>query len=348
MANAEIAYAFGEKVDNFHGEMGVGLFPFKYNPEARNLGEYLFSRTGTYPGFINTTFDWTASRLTGLRFSSELFNFWKNDLILSTEMELYPFYDLTFSWVTDLPLGKILDLGGGISFCRFLPANPGLTTPEYSANHPGNKAEYNYYLDGGDTVYYTFKGIKTMGRATLDPKAILGLVPGEGLLSWGKEDGKIFGEAAILGLANQGPVYNNILQRMPIMFGCNIPTFNLFDVLAFQSEWYGSPYPNSDENQIEFVSEGLPLPTKGKGYASSKSPYTVADTTNGRPNFYTKDNWKWSIYGRRWIGKHIAIVAQAARDHWRATTPFSGKRDYEEALSTPKHWYWALKIVSVW
>ena len=32
----------------------LGFFPYKYNPDARNLGEYLY-RSGTYPGVVQTT-----------------------------------------------------------------------------------------------------------------------------------------------------------------------------------------------------------------------------------------------------------------------------------------------------
>ena len=45
--------------------LDVGYFPFKYNGDAWNLGEYLF-RTGTYPQFLITNFDFAASRVAGV------------------------------------------------------------------------------------------------------------------------------------------------------------------------------------------------------------------------------------------------------------------------------------------
>ncbi|MDB5104431.1 MAG: hypothetical protein JWP91_2120 [Fibrobacteres bacterium] len=346
MAQAEIAYSFGEADDNFHGDLGVGLFPYKYNEEARNLGEYLF-RSGTYPGWLSTTFDWTATRLTGARFSSTLFNKWHNDVMLTTEMEWFPFYDLSLSWVSDLPVGKVLDLGAGVDFARISPAKEEYTTPQVT-EATNNKTVPSYYMKGADTTFYTYSGIKAMARATFDPKAIFGDFNGKKLGTLGKNDGKIFGEVAVLGLQNQGTVYNKVTQRMPMMVGFNLPTFNLLDVVAIQMEYYGSPYPNDYINQIAFVSAGVPIPTKGDGNSVADSKYTVADSASGRPNFYTKDNVKWSIYARRWMGPHLAIVAQAARDHWRTSTPYAQFRDTEEALSTSKHWYMAFKIVSVW
>jgi hypothetical protein len=348
MAQAEMAYSFGESGDAFHGDIGVGLFPYKYNPEARNLGEYMF-RSGTYPGWLTTTFDWTATRLTGLRFSSTLFDKWHNDVMLTTEMEMYPLFDLSLSWITDFQLGKALDIGGGVDFARFLPANGDLTTPKGSEYGIIGKDRPNFYMDGADTVNYTFTGIKLMGRATLDPKALFGVQTTEKAMTLGKEDLKIFGEVAVLGLKNQGTVYDKVLQRMPVMAGINIPTFNLLDVLAFQVEYYANPYPIDNYWQIQFSTKGIPQPTEGDGCCSDPtSKYTIANPVFGRENYYIEDNWKWSLYARRWLGKHLALVGQVARDHWKANIPYSNSRDTEDALVTPQHWYTALKIVSVW
>ncbi len=353
MAQGEMAYSLGEKDDAFHGDIGVGLFPYKYNEDARNLGEYMF-RSGTYPGWLLTTFDWTSTRLTGLRFSSDLFNKWHNDIMLTTEMEWFPFYDLSLSWISNLPVGNALNVGWGVDFARFLPANDDLTTPPIT--QLGDKRITNYYTSGCDatlancdTSFYTFTGIKLMGRFDFDPKRFFISETSDDLFSLGKEDGKIFGEVAVLGLKNQGPLYHDVKQRMPVMVGVNIPTFNLLDVLAFQMEYYAMPYPNDYSNQIQFVAAGVPQPTKGYQYGNPDVRYTTANANTGQANFYAKHHVYWSLYSRRWLGKHLAIVAQAARDHWRTSTPYSNKRDFEEALSDPsKQWYAALKIVSVW
>lgn len=352
MAQAEIAYTLGEKDDFFHGDVGVGLFPFKYNEEARNLGEYLF-RSGTYPGWLLNTFDWTATRLTGVRMSGDLWGAWHNDVMLTTEMEWFPFYDLSLSWVSRLPVGKFLELGGGAQFSRFLPANDSLTTPRIT--QAGNKQVTNFYNPNGpdtaigyDTAFYTFSGIKVMGRATLDPKGFFDFEPSNRPLSLGKHDGKLFFEVAVLGVKNQGKFYNDIKRRMPVMFGFNVPVFNLLDVLTLQMEYYAMPYPNDFGWQTKFAGYGVPQPTNGFAYGDPEKKYSVANPLTGQSNFYTKDNWKWSVYARRWLGNHLAIVGQVGRDHWRASTPFAQFRDTEEALSTSDHWYGALKIVSVW
>ena len=59
---AEISYSFGA-IERPWLRMGAGVFPFKYNPDVRNLGEYLF-RTGSYPPIMMSTFDFPLARLT--------------------------------------------------------------------------------------------------------------------------------------------------------------------------------------------------------------------------------------------------------------------------------------------
>jgi hypothetical protein len=351
MAAAEMAYSFKDSTDPFYGYIGIGLFPYQYDVEARNLGEYLFSRTGTYPGWITTTFDWTKSRLTGLLLSTNLFHMWKNDLMLTTEMQWFPFYDLSFSWVSSIPIGKFLDFGAGISFCRFMSANSRFTTPPITIDPQWNVPNY-YIKDNGDTAFYTFAGTKAMARATFNLKGIFpNFKPSEKLGHLAEEDGKIFGELGILGWANQGTVYDTLWQRMPVMFGLNIPTFNLLDVFSVQGEYYGSPYPNDYTNQIEFNSKGVPQPTQGSGWGTYGNVYSVIDSSKGHyTNFYANQftHWKWSVYARRWFGPHLAVVGQIARDHWRTSTPYGYYQDFEDALLSDKDFYWALKIVSVW
>jgi len=56
----------------------AGYFPFKYNPEAANLGEYLF-RSGCYPTYVINNFDWAMSRVMGFNFENLLLK--DNDLL---------------------------------------------------------------------------------------------------------------------------------------------------------------------------------------------------------------------------------------------------------------------------
>lgn len=330
--------SFGNR-GSFGGEIGVGLIPYKYNHDAWNLGEYLF-RSGTYPGYLITNFDWTTARLTGFKISTTALGSWHNDLLLTINMEMPPFHDGTISWLTDISLFKTIEIGGGISFCSYLSANNVFTTPVNTENQ-------RIFIDStagtSDTSYYTFKGIKTMARLTIDPKGILQYAGAEDIASlFGKEDFKIFGELAILGLENQKPCYSKLKERMPIMFGFNFPAFKVLDVLSFQFEYYETPYPNTYGNTFTYSVPGFAAPISWDDQDAVATGFLNLDA-------YKHDNWKWSVYANRFFGqgKHFGIVAQAARDHYRTMCTFDGIRDYADALYKPKHWYWATKAVMV-
>jgi hypothetical protein len=52
-------------------DVGIGSFPFKYNSDSRDLGEYLF-RSSCYPPNLTTAFDFSEAWLMGLRVHNTL------------------------------------------------------------------------------------------------------------------------------------------------------------------------------------------------------------------------------------------------------------------------------------
>jgi hypothetical protein len=52
------------------------------------------------------------------------------------------------------------------------------------------------------------------------------------------------------------------------------------------------------------------------------------------------------VYAKKSIGKNVQIVAQVAKDHRHAFINLSDPRygDYGENLSTPKDWYYYIKV----
>jgi hypothetical protein len=135
IAQAMGIYSFGgENIDNPLFQLQFGYFPFKYNTEATNLGEYLL-RSGCYPG-ITQGGNWNVIgdalyRTLGVRFSNFL-----NDktiqqhLILSMERDIPPMYDLSLTYIGDANLfNKVLDVGAGIDFHHLISANEEKTRP---------------------------------------------------------------------------------------------------------------------------------------------------------------------------------------------------------------------------
>ncbi len=143
---AEAVYDIGETGSPWL-QLGAGMFGYKYNPQAANLGEYLF-RSGAYP-----TYNYTGGYViansagTGLEGFKALFrtgNF-KADVLLFTETGLAPMYDWSLAGVVSYNVGNgLLDLGAGVNFQRFLQVRPSRTA---------NPAFGNSYFEMGGQTY---------------------------------------------------------------------------------------------------------------------------------------------------------------------------------------------------
>jgi hypothetical protein len=268
---------------------------------------------------------------------------WHSDVMYSMETTIPPFFDGSVSALTGLNFHNIFDAGIGVSFANLVSVDDRITTPHRTENT---------IIDtiANDTSYYTFKGTKLMGRLCFDPKELVRfLVPGS-LGFFGNEDLRMYGEIAVLGLESypKNATYNELdpsatqkfntwgydtlANKIAFMFGFNIPTCKVLDVLAVEFEHYGCPYPNSYKKRLG----------PGKDIA-----YPVPDIVTRTSVNYHADDWKWSVYAKRtFLNEHLGIVLQFARDHVRNETLVDESFDYEEALSLPGQWWWMAKIVS--
>ncbi len=325
---AEITHVFGDVKDPYWTLTG-GYFRFKYNPDARDLGEYLF-RTGTYPQFINTDFDFPQARLLGFHAALHPLPNVTIDGLLYANLQYYAVGDWNLAAIVTYDPFKGVELGLGGSLCSILSADSSLTTPHdpSTAYH----ITYNATTGQADTSFFTFRGAKVMARASIDLKKFIGD------MGLGKEDLKLYGEAAILGLENYpenlpGPGivpinYDTLLDRIPVMAGLNLPTFKLLDVLSAQVEWFGSPYPN-DIGDI--VNNQLPIPL----------------SITGNVYNYPDDHWKWSLYGTKKLYRNYSVTGQIANDHLRylaAVTDFN--IDFDEVTHSLNQWYYMLKFTA--
>ncbi|MBN1308617.1 MAG: hypothetical protein JXA18_11905 [Chitinispirillaceae bacterium] len=326
----------------------VGLMPYKYNPEVRNLGEFLF-RSGTYPFFLINDFNFPLARLSGLRLNfvhnGERFGV-RFDQFILTEREMPPMNDISLATVVNVTLYNIIDIGFGVDFARVITLNDNLTTP----------ASAVFEQSPGDTGRYTFRGTKLMARGTVDP---FGRVRGTGSFLGdlaGEHGGKLYGEVAVVGLKNYPEStilfeqdrlnpwgYKKISERMPWMVGVNIPLWKILDVCAFELEKYPAPYPN-DYYQV-FMNWGLPIPTWIERY---RSDTTMSDGSTWENPYdstsYTGDRWYWSLYMKKRIARHISIIGQISRDHMRWEVNVGNKNNYatEEIMALPDQWSWRL------
>jgi hypothetical protein len=259
--DVEMNYTFGNP-DMPWLKFAAGYFPFKYNPDAKDLGEYLL-RSTAYPTVIYSWWEFAMVRELGFHLNGTLdwlinnpqIDQFKWDLLLTSETRGWPLQDFTVSALVSNNLLQFFELGAGVSFQRWFPINDTVTTP---------KSTNSYLNQDGDTSYYTFKSIKLMGRASLNPmrfvpkfKLPLPQVFGNKPF-FGPEDFKVYGEIAVLGLQNQTayvrdstgalvkapravsgnePVnyYDSLGDRMPYTVGINLPTQPLisYGILPF-------------------------------------------------------------------------------------------------------------------
>jgi|WetSurMetagenome_2_1015567.scaffolds.fasta_scaffold10196_3 hypothetical protein len=326
-------YSFGDAENPFM-QASLGMFVFKYNHEARNLGDYLF-RTGTYPTFIISNFDFPAARLLGLHLSSDAIANLHADLLLTSEAFLFPLFDFSVTGIASYKLFNAIEIGAGVDFARVLPVMDSLTSPHWRA---GNGGYYNSYItQDDDTAFYSFKATKVMARTTIDPKPFFGSPE-----LFGPEDLKLYGEICWVGVEGYNAKevfdsvnnnsyhawYNNLNQRTPRMVGFNFPAFRILDVLSGELEYFPSVIPN-DWYSVEYNQS--PMPYLPDGYGSYKE------------SSYNKGFWRWSVYAKKMIVQGFSVTGEAAFDHMR-TTIVNGSTQFYETMTKAGHWHWKAKF----
>lgn len=318
-----------------------GVFPVKYNPDVMNLGEYLF-RSGAYVPYLQTAFEYQFARLSGLHLVSDIpvlsdaISF-RQEMMLYTETNVQPLHDWSLAYLANANL-SVVEVGGGVCLHRWFPVAHELTSPENPTNL--------YFNETGDSSYFTFTGIKLMGRAAIDPKPLL---PSSVSGLCGKKDFRLYAEFAILGLTDYPAYmpqvngsdtswvldtarnfYGNLHERIPVMAGFTFPACGLFDYLSLEIESYRWPEKNVYFEQ-SFQSENPRPPA-----ITAVSRYTKTD--------YAYGQWKWSLNAKKTVVSGFSLIGQVARDHMRYDIYYEKNRDEEDAFTRSREWYWMLRV----
>lgn len=333
---AQLTYHFGD-LERPWLDITAGYFPFKYNPEASNLGEYLL-RSGTYPGFL-VTGGWNIINSAlymaqGINFSM---NFWENrlkaNLLLPMERDNPPMHSISPTLIASVKPVPLIEVGAGATWNHGISVKPSKESPHGKADGIGWTTAIVKGLDSAGqpihdtTRFYTFQGWKVMGRATLDPKS------GQSWRHFNEPDLKLFAEFAVLGVKNYSFYYDDITKRIPIMFGANIPTFRLLDLLSFQVEYYDKRF----KNNIEAVYENQwPIP-----YLKDYDAANVNDTAMIAA--VKKDKWNWSLLARKDVMQGVRVFLQVANDHLR-TIDYNVKPVKVPVTVRPKDWYYLFRL----
>lgn len=335
---ARMTYTRGGTGSRSPFSLTTGSFNYKYDDNIKNLGLYLI-RGSVYPQILQSGFESKemigSANMLGAHMRNCFGEFFTQDLLLVSETDLKPKYDFSFLYIATLKLGAALELGGGVNFYHYLPVRGEATSPSDKHFNPddiqgGGKPDpldRKYAIDRDTALdgtvsreWYSHKGIKVGARFAFDPKALLSTA---GPL--GPNDLKVYGEAAIIGLKSYDLIYKDRAERIPVMMGFNIPTFGFLDELAFEIEYFNSPYMPDYAKIMEFSS---PVP---------RSPYwnrSPGDST-AKPYGVGGDDWKWSLYASKVLAGHVKLSAQVARDHYRIGSQQPWFPTYDETLTDP-------------
>ena len=340
LTEADFIYKYGDNGDNSNPLFSItaGYFPIKYNENSRNLGEYLF-RSGAYPQTLVTDFDFAATRLVGLNLSSSPITGLSLNVILNSNIEWQAIGDLNLSGLASYNLADIFKIGAGVSQVSIVSADPKITDGDSAS--AGEEIKYVKSIKGTDTTIglLTFRGTKLIATASLNPINLLKKTLGIDMDFFGKEDGKLYSEVAVLGVKDypktldKGTDYSDIMKRIPVMVGFNIPAFKLLDVLNFEGEWFGSILPN-DMGGVVLYDEPTPLP-------SDRAAKYIADSTHKQ---YKDDDYKWSVYTKRTLAGHFQIIGQVASDHLRWFAQDWTRQEWQEAFRNPHQFYYRFKL----
>jgi hypothetical protein len=290
-----------------------GLFPYTCNSQVKNLGNYMY-RSTIHPLSVQTKVDYPWADLLGVRAEAGLFdNTLKFGAFLTSEFIYVPFFDLTPAFSLNYAPNKIIDIGGAIAF------------------------HHAMQLDGAllaDSVGKKWQGTKIDAKAVIDPKPLFG-----DLSFLGEDECKIYCEAALLGLRDSLEVDTvelnangqfpapSILHHIPMMVGVNVPTCKILDCFTFELEYFGSPYINDwfglFDNQSQFA----------------RPPMLAGDWDN----YINKDNFKWSLYLKKVIGKFEARSI-IANDHTIYKVVNQQLGNFEQTMKKPKDWQWLVQL----
>ena len=351
---SEVGYNFGD-VDKPYLKVNMGLFPYKYNPDAANLGEYLF-RTVAYPNVIMTggyaIANSASAYLQGAKGSWSHGNF-NVDLMLLTETTLAPLYDGSLAAIGSYhTTGGLLDIGAGVNFKRLLPVYPERTARENKANGyfhlhgqplssnfnlysnrktfwqtklksattAADSATFNQQVALNDSLATFVENIEKMPDATR-PQIHYYTASGTILMVRASLDFK-----KLLPSGRMGPEDLKVFAEAALLGVKDYPVFYT-DKTRRMPVMAGINLPafrllDLLSVQVEYfnspyVNSTWPIGSDGNNIPFLPDP---SDKIVSGRDFYdiaSKDNVKWSVLMKRQIHRNVSLFGQVASDHLR-------------------------------
>jgi hypothetical protein len=370
-------YHFGDPTKPFL-TIGSGMFMYKYNSDASDLGEYLY-RSGAYPNYTMTggyvLVNSAAANLQGFKSSLDLGNF-KADLLFTTETNLAPLFDWSLGTILSYKIADgLLDLGAGVNFKRLIPVRPSRTSGNSMTNgyftkngqdYSSNTSFYDYqvqFYNGKHTAADSVKAAAAQVKldtvtAVIAPtrlldKPTINHFTNSGVLAMGRAsldlkkviDSELFGPQDL-------KLYTEIailgIKNYPVFYtkiSERMPMMLGFNIPTFKLLDIFSV-------QVEqFKSPWLNSTSQIGNGANPLPAFPIAsDTVASKKEWNdlaTKDDLKWSVLLQKKLGNYITLSGQVANDHMRMVSSryFYGPQfDHNEVTISSDHWYWMTQI----
>ncbi len=362
---AKATVLFGD-VEKPTFSIGCGIFPFKYNPQAVDLGEYLF-RSGAYATYIMNggllMIGDNSAYLEGFHAAANLGNLNVN-LLLTTETGMPPLYDWSITALANYRMGDgLLNIGAGVNFKRILSVDQDRTVRQDPGNSYFNRNGINYV---GDKSYYLqqakfYSSAITNANPTsdtigFDAKRANAQAAYDSLTVWldpitnKYPNAKYFTPAATILSANasldlkkimgaEGMKENDLLLygEWALLGVKNYPIFyekmteRMPIMLGFNLPAFGIL------DRIALQAEHFASPFQNNNQPLGGQNWATPWFPTGEDKLYsdkkyndlsTKDDWAWSVLMQRTFYKHFTVSGQIARDHLRTvgTDWFYGSR----------------------
>lgn len=376
----DASYIFGD-MQHPSLKADFGIFNYKYDEYARNLGEYMF-RTWAYPGIIQTggTYGYVGNNsatVTGLKLSQS-FGMFSHEFLASIETEITPVYDLNLTYMARFKYRNILKVGGGVQLARILTADRSSTRTSYLTAHYFQHNGTWYAAGTQGSSYYSSlqtaikKKLAAPGVSHADSIRLSGELAQDSVAISVLADTSIVNNVKMKEITAKAikPVFYFSFDPKPFigsnLFGPNdLVIYGEAAILGTQSYpvyykdvWQRIPvmlgfniptFKVLDVLSVEgeyYGSRWMPTYQSTAGLNYNSEPAPIMDDIAGPyyPTDWNKDNWKWSVYAERSIIQGVTISAQAASDHSRTWDFVTAGRTPWEMYTTPSQWYWALKL----
>ncbi len=302
---------------NFNSGMNrakFGIYDFKYNPDSKDLGEYLL-RSTAYPTILESAqgkdrLQYACNRVLGGEYGIDLPLFRAKGLLYAEQYRI-PVNDVTPVFLAAAG-PEYAELQAGVALDRFWMFGKQMVKK----------------LPPADSAYLASQGLTTkatklMLRGRLDFAGLLGMNP--------KLAPIVYAEGALLGLKNDSLYYKKMSERMPVMFGIDIPTGPVLDVFNVELEYWKNPYLD----RKYFISDA----SESK---SSPLPKIIPSDKDLMP--FNRDDWRWSVFLKRGFGKWLDLEARIASDHQRLAI-YNGEYVSGEPMTRlTKDYYFLLRV----